>query len=967
MHELIETDILDLLAQLVRSNNTHWVAFTFSNNEGTWVYPDEKRDEAQLFIKHHGQFIASPPQNPEVIEYSEQYTSVNQNKGGNKVIIVGVPSNEENEYLGTLIKTIDNTGGVDKDRLSGMANFFGKVIDISKKIEKKEKLTSEVPVSITQDIARQNSNGIVVTDTDGLMTWVNPAFTKMTGFNLNELISRKPGIILQGPKSDRQTVLYMSHKIKRRESFHVEIINYDKSGREYWVRIQCDPIVSKNGYHKGFLSIQEDIDKQKKTYLELQKSLNMNKCVLNTLYDAVVVTDINGIIQSCNPSLEKIFNYKTSDLIGNNINVLMPPEMAQRHSDFMRIYATMESEKSQIMGNLRKLEGIRSDGQRIPLRIAVTETLVDDERLLVAAIQDISESESVKNTLEQFQETLNLTKDCVFMFDCENFKFFYVNQGALDQLGYSEKELLGLHVYDIKPNYTKKSFKGLVRPLIKKEKSYLQFETMHRKKMGDDIPVEVSLQYVVPFNSQPRFVAIVRDIAEQKNQMRKIEKLAYYDSLTNLPNRRKIINEIEKVMASSVSSGEFGSLLLLDIDDFKTVNDMYGHNNGDVLLTELSYKIRSYVGNLGILARLGGDEFLIVLFDNDGSGKKALSSSSSLASKIIGLVDNPTESLGAHVNVTVSIGLTVFQGDSVPVSELMRRSDIAMYEAKKNGKNQFSIFDNQMLRELEAEHSLALDLKDALSRGEEIIPWFQPQVDVDGRIVGFEALARWQHPNQGLLSPNKFIGVAEKKGLIGYLGELMLKKSCSQFSEWRKKYLIKDWVLSVNISHAQLSMPDFSEKIKNLLKDTNLPPQSLRLEVTETMFSQDIEACFEQMTCLRGVGITFSLDDFGTGYSSLSYLRQLPIDELKIDRSFVVDLLKRQKGFSIIASIIDLSLSLDIEVVAEGIEGVKQWDILKDQGCKYFQGYLFSAPRDAREIEKAILDTGNWNLIPENL
>ncbi|MDI9246395.1 EAL domain-containing protein [Marinobacter sp. CHS3-4] len=808
--------------------------------------------------------------------------------------------------------------------------------------------------ALLSEVARQISNGVIVTDEQGLITWINPGFETITGYRLSEVLGKKPGDFLQGEQTDPRTVEYIRQQVAENKSFTCEIINYHQKGHPYWVRTLYQPITLQSSGFKGFMAIQSDISAEKASQEELEYSLQFHRAILGTLYDAVVTTDLKGTIKSVNPALEEMFGYQDKELIGQPITKLMPQEMGQIHDGYMHEYAASKNHSSAIMGNLRAIQGVRADGSLLSLRAAVTETEFHSERLLVAAMYDITESESRQAELQGFRATLDNTLDCVFMIDAQSLQFFYVNEGASKHVGYSREEMLTMHPYEIQPNYPEERFRELTAPLVSGDVPSLNFETVHRHKKGFDIPVEVSLQYMTLTDELPRFIAIVRDISRQRKQQKAIEKLAYYDPLTNLPNRRLIREYISDCLQQSEASGCFGAVMLTDLDNFKTVNDTLGHRTGDNLLIEVSNRFVDIIGDKNAISRLGGDEFLIVFITSERDRRKAIESLTDLARQLLWAASKPTDALGSARPISTSIGIVLFNNASVTASDLMRMADIAMYDAKNKGKNSYSLFDGAMQKRLLEEQSLTVELNTALRVNEEIIPWFQPKVDQDGQITGFEALARWMHPYHGLMTPGSFIELAERQNLMGVLSDRILLQSCHCMSKWREKYEIDEMTVSVNISQSQLTMRDFPERVKQILAETGLPPEALVLEITESVVAENIQHSVLQMKQLIDQGITFSMDDFGTGYSSLSYLRELPISELKIDKSFVESLLHDEEGFSIVRSILNLADSLKLSVVAEGIETHEQWQALKNLGCGGFQGYFFSRPQPEEQVIESL-------------
>lgn len=858
--------------------------------------------------------------------------------------------------LDTSPKQLDEQQRIAIARIARLAETHieaGAIDDLNRQLASQDQ-----QVELLSEVTRQISNGVVITDESGVTTWVNRGFEQLSGYRCEEILGKKPGALVQGELTDPDTVAYMAEKLAARQAFTAELINYHRNGSAYWIRIQCQPLESGTGTRKGFIAIQTDISAEKSNQLKFEHSLRLNQAILDTLYDAVITTDIRGTIRSVNPALETLFGYPKAALIGESIAKLMPSNIARHHAGYMRTYASGQSKSKQIMGNARAVQGLRADGTRFPLRIAVTETQVNHERLLIAAIHNISEAEEAKADLQRFRATLDSTLDCVFMFEADTLQFFYLNRGAIDQLGYTRKQLLRMHPYDIKPQFPEPSFRKLIAPLENGEVPSLNFKTVHRHRDGHDIPVDVAVQYIQPDGAPARFIAIVRDISEQQRHQNEVEHLAYFDPLTDLPNRRLIRQRLKESVQTSSESGCFGAVLLSDLDDFKNINDTLGHRQGDDLLVEIARRFSEALGQDESLSRLGGDEFLIVINTDQQDRELAIQTVTATARRLLEASVQASATLGGFRPVSTSIGIVLYEDASVSVSELMRRADIAMYDAKRKGKSSYSIFDQVMQQSLLDEHTLTADLNLALSRSHEVVPWFQPKVDHQGQFTGFEALVRWNHPKRGLLSPADFIDLAERKNLMVPLGDEVLRQACRQMAAWRQQFAIDRWTVSVNISQSQLAMRDFPEKVEKVLRETGLPASALLLEITETVVAENIFHSIRQMELIRELGVQFSLDDFGTGFSSLSYLRQLPIDELKIDKTFVDSLLHDEEGPAIVTAILSLARSLKLAVVAEGIEQQAQWQALKNLGCKGFQGYLFSRPCPADKITQALTDRG---------
>jgi diguanylate cyclase (GGDEF)-like protein len=444
----------------------------------------------------------------------------------------------------------------------------------------------------------------------------------------------------------------------------------------------------------------------------------------------------------------------------------------------------------------------------------------------------------------------------------------------------------------------------------------------------------------------------VKEVTETKDRLR---KLAYYDSLTSLPNRRLFTEQLDLLLRLAKRNEEQLGLLFLDLDNFKRINDSLGHSAGDLLLREVAKRLSSCVRDSDVVAhfvessaridvsRLGGDEFTVVLNQLD---KPA--SAGQVAQRLIRALVQPMTIEGHELVVTPSIGIAVAPGDADGVEGLLKAADTAMYHAKKSGKNNFLFYSPDMDAAGVERLRLETDLRKAIER-DELVLHYQPQVDtVTGSVVGAEALMRWEHPEQGLVPPYKFIPMAEELGLISAMGDWCLREACRQMIEFQGMGLDLPKV-SVNVSALQFN-PSFIERVGEVLRDTALRPSRLELELTEGIMMDDTQATINALDQLKELGVSLSMDDFGTGYSSLSYLSRFPLDELKIDRSFVIDFDKTEADASLIVAIIAMGRSLKLQLVAEGVETDEQYNFLTRHGAHIIQGYLFSKPVPADEL-----------------
>jgi diguanylate cyclase (GGDEF)-like protein/PAS domain S-box-containing protein len=441
-----------------------------------------------------------------------------------------------------------------------------------------------------------------------------------------------------------------------------------------------------------------------------------------------------------------------------------------------------------------------------------------------------------------------------------------------------------------------------------------------------------------------RMVGSFTDISRQKENEARIRQMAFFDSLTGLPNRARLAETVAAAMINARDADERLALLFVDLDQFKNINDSLGHFTGDLLLQAVGLRLAACIGDSGLLARQGGDEFVIVLYDAD------VKQAEKMAQQLLAEAARPYAIEARQLNITASIGISFYPDDADNFETLLRHADIAMYRAKERGRNTYCLFTSAMNEVACKRLELESAMREGLAR-QEFSMHYQPQVDLQsGRLIGMEALARWQHPRFGNVPPTTFIPIAEDSGLIAPLGDWVLREACRQARAWQDAGL-PPLVMAVNISAVQFRQPQLPELVAEVLASSGLAPQWLELEITEGMVMEDILSATTMLERLKSMGVRLAIDDFGTGYSSLGYLKSFPIDKLKIDRSFVTDLVWNSQDQAIARAIIGLAHSLDLVAIAEGVETVAQLDVLKQQGCDEFQGYLSSRPLPAADIE----------------
>jgi diguanylate cyclase (GGDEF)-like protein len=449
---------------------------------------------------------------------------------------------------------------------------------------------------------------------------------------------------------------------------------------------------------------------------------------------------------------------------------------------------------------------------------------------------------------------------------------------------------------------------------------------------------------------QQQYRATLDEMAERQAAEDEIRRLAFFDPLTGLPNRRLLLDRLGGALKDGYRSGQFGALLFIDLDNFKQINDTRGHFNGDQLLRQVADNLDAVLRDTDSLARLGGDEFAVLLQGIGLDEEAAAHIAELVAHKLLGVLETAFPLGDEALRVTGSIGITLFRDQGITIEKVVQQADMAQHQAKEAGRNTLSFFDPTLQARLHARARLEADLRQALPRNEFQL-YYQVQVNAAGEAVGAEALLRWQHPERGMVLPGAFIPMAEENLLILPIGDWVLETACAQLATWAGDPSTAALTISVNVSPRQFREADFVERVMMVIERTGAPADHLKLETTESLLLEARDDARDKMLRLRERGVIFSLDDFGTGYSSLSYLKRLPLTQLKIDQTFVHDLLEDDASAAIVASTIALSNSLQLDIIAEGVEGVAQRDWLIEHGCLAFQGYFFGRPVPAEELD----------------
>jgi diguanylate cyclase (GGDEF)-like protein/PAS domain S-box-containing protein len=693
--------------------------------------------------------------------------------------------------------------------------------------------------------------------------------------------------------------------------------------------------------------LEKLIEEREQAGQALQKQLLFNQALFNAIPNPVFYKDREGRYLGCNEAFSRFYGLSPEDMVGKTVYEVAPKETAD-------VYRKMDDA-------LFAEPGLQIYEYNVPLASGDTRSLMFNKATfndsngnvagLVGVIVDLTER---KREQEQLAEAEALFRGLVEqslagIYIIQDRLFAYVNPRMADIFGYTPEEMLRLGPYDIvlpeehdrlRENIRKRSEGGAAARNIYRA----------RRKDGSLIEVEVHSR-PMEYQGRPALIGILLDITEQQKAERQLNFLAFYDVLTGLANRTLFLDHLKLAMAGAKRHDTLMALHFLDLDRFKEINDTLGHHVGDLLLQSVAARLKECLRDTDTVARLGGDEFAIIQTDLEG-----IEGAETLAAKIMETLASPFNLDGNEVYTSTSIGITVYPVENADPEQLLKNADMAMYAAKNQGRNNFQFFSSSMNVETHHRMTLQAGLRQALERGEFLL-YYQPKVSLqNGRIVGAEALLRWRAADGKLVPPNDFIPVAEESGLIVPIGAWVLAEACRQTLAWQEAGH-PTLRMSVNLSTVQFKRNNLIETVTAALRESGLSPQSLELEITESLLMDNDRAALDALEWLRELGVRVSVDDFGTGYSSLNYLKRLPVDVLKIDRSFIDDIPHNSDDVAIARSIISLGHHLNLNIVAEGVETAAQAEFLLAHGCDEVQGFYFSRPVPAEEFE-ALLGAG---------
>jgi len=806
----------------------------------------------------------------------------------------------------------------------------------------------------------QAAVGMVHVSFDGRYLRCNARFAKIVGYPMEEI----PGLTvaqITAPEDVSasiegvQSIASGAVPFLSREKRYIR-----KDGGHTWVRVTASVQRDGEGRPLHNIALIEDINDRKlaeERLVAAQKAQRLSEAQYRTAFhtspNAVSLHRLDdGTFFDMNQTFLEIMGFERDEVIG-------------RTSQELNIWVNLR-DRENVMNSLREnsvfrgdLQYRRKDGEILWGRTSASLFQHEGIACVLGVTQDITDAKAAAEGLaavqaallrseERYRTAFQTSIDAVNITRFEDGMYVECNKSFLDVTGYKRHEVVGRTAHELNIWADSRDRQSMVE-ILRQHSVCRDFEARFRKKNGEIFWGRMSAS-LIELDGETCLLSVTRDISDAKAAEDKIRSLAFYDPLTRLPNRRLLMDRLQQVLAAGAHQNHNHAMLFVDLDHFKTLNDTLGHQAGDLLLQEVGRRLSGCVSEADTVARLGGDEFVVMLEDLGESAEEAAEKAVTTADKILAVLVQSYQIAGRECRSTASIGVTIFGNLNESADEVLQQADIAMDQAKSAGSNTMRFFSPALQSAVNARAEMEQDLRQAIE-GNQFVLFYQPQVERN-HLIGAEALIRWNHPAHGLLPPGDFIPLAEETGLILALGDWVLETACRQIAGWTCQADPAYISVSVNISARQFREPDFVSKVLAALERTGADPQNLELELTESMLADNIEEVIAKMTVLKNHGLRFSLDDFGTGYSSLAYLKRLPLDQLKIDRSFVQDILVDASSGAIAQTIISLSRAMGLPVIAEGVETEQQRDFLVGLGCHSFQGYLFSRPLPLEEFER---------------
>jgi len=801
-------------------------------------------------------------------------------------------------------------------------------------------------------------DAVIVTDTQQCIVRMNPVAEKMTEWPLSEALGQPVDKIFNicDTKTKKPVKTPIEKVITSKKVIHLtngcSLIT--RSGGLRQIADSAAPIIDgDNNELIGVILVFHDVSDQYKVQNDLYERNQQFFAFTSAMPDIAFVLDEQGKYLEVYGSAQQLLIQDAEKLLNQNVMDILPVPLAIQV--ISTVQKTITTNKPQVLEyELELAQGTSYfEGHTAPMRTDKGQT----QRVIWIA-RDITERKQTLDLLQtseqRFRQVFEKMPNIAVQGYDRNRKVIFWNKTSEAVYGYTEKEALGQQLTDlIIPNEMQKLVTEATDNLLHRNVPIPSGELRLKRKDGSIVPVYSSHIKLGNKPSNAEMFCIDIDLTNAKKASEAIERLAYYDPLTGLPNRRLFLDRLAQEQKVSKRHKNYSAILFLDLDNFKHLNDSLGHSVGDFFLIEVGQRMQSLLREEDTVARLGGDEFVILLKELSMHEKSAVKQAQDISEKIIATLAQSIQIQQHDHIITPSIGITLFSGDIETADTLLKQADTAMYRAKSSGKNTFEFFHSDMQVLADLRLALENDLRKSLSKNE-LELHYQPQYDNHANIIGAEALIRWNHPIRGMVSPAEFIPIAEETGLIIEIGDWVLSTACYQLKKWEQYKLPNHFHLAVNVSPKQFRKQNFAPHLQELIITSGINPQHLTLELTEGIVIDNIQQTIEKMKKLKASGVKFSIDDFGTGYSSLVYLKQLPLDQLKIDQAFVRDIHSDPNDAAIVATIISMAKLLGFQVIAEGVETLEQLTFLQSVECQQYQGYYFSKPLPEIEFIKQL-------------
>jgi len=790
-------------------------------------------------------------------------------------------------------------------------------------------------------LIESSSDLIWEVDARGTYTYVSPKIRELLGYTPEEVIGRMPFELMPAGEAERVRALFDGIAASRQPCFGIENINCHKDGHEVVLETNAVPIFGPAGELVGYRGMDRDITARKQVERALrqsQKSLAEAQRIagLGSWEWDIVTGDLrwsDGI-------------YRIFGLPSEGFGVTYAAFLQAVHpDDRARVQQAVKASVEHASPYRIEHRVVRPDGSErvVQERGEVTYDADGNAVRMVGTVQDVTDQKLAELRLHQAAKVFENTSEGVMITDADQ-RIMAVNQAFTRITGYGEDEARGR-----KPTMLRSGrhdgdyYRGMWAAI--QTSGRWQGEIWNRRKDGTDYPEWLNISVVRDdAGAIINYIGVFADITSIKEAQDRLEYTAHHDALTGLPNRVLFRDRLEQALAVSRRNSGGVALLFVDLDRFKVINDTLGHEAGDLLLQEVARRLVGCMREEDTVARMGGDEFVVIQ-----KGIVQPEDAALLATRMLAEINRPFSLSGHEIMTSLSIGISLYPQDGEDVSALLKNADAALYRAKEKGRDGYQYYSNEMTAAGIERLELESDLRQALQRGEFRVH-YQPQVDLaTGRIVGAEALVRWQHASRGMIPPSVFIPMAEDNGMIGQIGEWVLNTACTDAKAWQTAGL-PGLRMAVNVSGRQVGIDRVADKVAAVLRNSGLAPQFLEIEVTESVVMQDAARAISTLNALRDMGVTLAIDDFGTGYSSLSYLKRFPLNKLKIDKSFIDGMVDDPDDAAIVMAIIAMAQSLRHTVIAEGVETEAQIERLRAYGCDEIQGYFFSPPLPADQF-----------------